>query len=71
VSARDSYANQNEPALLAFLAEFDAYVEARARLMAAEDGSEDCERCIYDCADKWTRVMTARASLPTATGGKE
>lgn len=66
-----SYANQKESALLAFLGEFDAYVEARARLRAAEDGTEDCQRCIYDCAEKWNRVMTARASLPTATGDRE
>jgi hypothetical protein len=44
----------------AFLAEFDAYLHARAQLRASEDGSEDQQLCINKCADQWQRVVSAR-----------
>ena len=44
----------------AFLEQFDAYVEARAHLRAAEDGSDDAQMCIGRCASLWNGVLTAR-----------
>ena len=47
----------------AFLEQFDAYVQARAQMRSAADGSEDEQLCISHCASVWNSVLAAREAL--------